>query len=78
MKLFGGTTPQERAISTLIHDHNGGLGMARNYISMLEKELRRNTPAQPIEYYIQKIKDSITRCQKEVDAYCEKAKNDFQ
>lgn len=76
MKLFGGSSPQERAISTLIHDHNGGLGMARSYVQMLERALERNDD-ENVKYYISKIKDGITRCQKEVDAYIIKAKNDF-
>lgn len=81
MKTFGGTTPQERALSTLIHDHAGAISVAGSYFFLLEKSI--NNPDIP-EYirqnlyeYITKGKTGIAKINTVLDSYITKAQNDF-
>jgi len=81
MKLFGGTTPQERAISTLIHDHTGRVGLIKSYTHMIQKIIDGGVSEpelQKIFQYTKNIEEAVNYQKSVIDAYCEKAKNDFQ
>lgn len=77
MKLFGGTTPQERAISCLIHDHINATCLLGTTQLILKKALEQND-METIKKYIERLDYATKKVKSVLDAYVEKAKNDFQ
>ncbi len=76
MKLFGGTTPQERAISTLIHDHNGACGRVKQYVQLINWAMKNNDYRE-LSHYLEMIEKSAQEARNVLDAYLTKAQNDF-
>lgn len=78
MNLFG-KEPQERAMATLIHDHNGATGRVLNYKAFIEKEIGKGNPdLQEISKWCSRIQESVKSAQAVVDIYYDKFKKDFQ
>lgn len=80
MKLFGGTTEQEKAISTLIHDHCNAAALMGSYINLAKRILNGSVGEQELNdvlKYLDGAKEGIKKATDVLDIYCEKAKNDF-
>jgi cation transport regulator ChaC len=78
MKLFG-DTPQEKAMATLIHDSNGGLGMLSTSLWMIRERLKElNIEDESLEEGLQYIDKAKKRTLMAIDTYYGKFKVDFK
>lgn len=70
-------TPQQKAIDTLIHDHNSASGRINSYRWLIENALKTNE-LDELPYYLEKIRECVKESQNCIDAYYIKFKNNFE
>lgn len=76
MKLMG-DSPQERAMSTLIHDHANATALIGNNLRIIERSLQ-DGDLEEAKQYIINARNALQRSIRALDNYYIKFQNDFQ